>query len=246
LTNRVALITGASRGIGRAIAIQLAQDGFDIVVNYHKNEAAAQKVVDEITELGGSAMALQADVSQADQASNLIEETVKAMGRLDVLVNNAGIAHDQLLVRLNLQDWERMINTNLSSVFYCCQVAVKPMMKQRFGKIINISSIVGITGNIGQAHYAAAKSGVIGLTRSIASEYGKRGITANVIAPGFIDTDMTKEMSYQHQQKIMERIVLGRLGTPEDVAGAASFLASSRADYITGQVIRVDGGMSSL
>lgn len=246
MTNRVALITGASRGIGRAIAIQLAQDGFDIVVNYHKNEAAAQKVVDEITELGGSAMALQADVSQADQASNLIEETVKAMGRLDVLVNNAGIAHDQLLVRLNLQDWERMINTNLSSVFYCCQVAVKPMMKQRFGKIINISSIVGITGNIGQAHYAAAKSGVIGLTRSIASEYGKRGITANVIAPGFIDTDMTKEMSYQHQQKIMERIVLGRLGTPEDVAGAASFLASSRADYITGQVIRVDGGMSSL
>lgn len=246
MVDKVALITGASRGIGRAIAVQMARDGFRVVINYREKAAASQEVVEEIIRLGGEAVAVQADVSRAQDALHLVEASLEAMGRVDVLVNNAGISHDQLLLRLTEDDWHHMIETNLSSAFYCCQAAIKPMMKQRFGRIINISSVVGITGNVGQTHYAASKAGLIGLTRSIASEYGKRGITANVIAPGFIATDMTKEMSPDHQKRILEGIAVGRLGNPEDVAGAAAFLASPQASYITGQVIRVDGGMSSL
>lgn len=243
---RVALVTGASRGIGRAIALQLAQDGFRVAVNYRQQAQAAQEVVDEIKGRGGEAVALPADVSRAEEAAQLIEATLASLGRLDVLVNNAGISHDQLLLRLTPEDWQRMIDTNLSSAFFCCRSAIKPMIRQRYGRIITISSVVGISGNAGQTHYAAAKAGLIGLTRSIASEYGNRGITANVIAPGYIDTDMTREMNPENQQKILAGIAAGRLGTPADIAGAASFLASPRADYITGQTIRVDGGMSNL
>lgn len=228
------------------MAIELAKDGHRIVVNYRENAAAAQGVLEEVTRLGGEVIALQADVSNAEEAAQLVEASVKAMGRLDILVNNAGISHDQLLIRLSQQDWERMLRTNLSSAFYCCQAAVKPMMKQRFGRIINVSSVVGIAGNVGQSHYAASKAGLIGLTRSIASEYGERGITANIIAPGYIETDMTRGMGSNQQQKILDGIALGRLGSPADVAGVVAFLVSPRADYITGQVIRVDGGMSSL
>lgn len=246
MTEKVALITGGSRGIGRAIALQLSRDGYRVVVNYRQELAAAQQVIEEIRQFGGDVFALQADVSIPEQAQALIDESVRTLGRLDVLVNNAGISQNQLLIRLSDQDWNRMMDTNLGSSFHCCRAALKPMMKQRFGRIINISSVVGMAGNVGQAHYAASKAGLIGLTRSIAREYGNRGITANVLAPGYIDTDMTREMSGENREKILEGIAVGRLGTPQDIAGVVSFLVSPGADYITGQVIRVDGGMSSL
>ena len=246
MNEQVAIVTGSSRGIGIAIALQLARDGFKVVVNYHKNKEQADKVLAEIQAAGGQGIVTAADVSRYEDAQRLIDSAVQAYGRVDVLVNNAGINKDQLMLRISDDEWQQLIHTNLDSAFYCSRAALRPMMKKRYGRIINISSVVGISGNSGQTHYAAAKSGLLGFTFSLAQEYGNRGITANVVAPGFIQSDMTAALSPEQITKIQAGIATGRLGTPEDVAAAAAFLASPQAGYISGQVIRVDGGMSSL
>lgn len=257
MNSKVALITGSSRGIGKAIAKMLAEDGYGIMVNYYSNpqespdienanRLEAEAVAEEIKTAGGNAAAFGADVSDSSSAQLLVDETVKVFGRIDVLVNNAGINKDQLLIRISDEEWQRLIQTNLSSAFYCSRAAMKYMIKQRYGRIVNISSVVGVGGNAGQVHYAASKSGLLGFTYSLAKEYGRRGITANVIAPGYIMSDMTAQLSPEQSAHIADGITLGRLGTPEDVAGVVAFLVSSRADYITGQLIRVDGGMSGL
>ncbi|MEN6327343.1 MAG: 3-oxoacyl-[acyl-carrier-protein] reductase [Syntrophomonas sp.] len=251
MNNQVAVVTGSSRGIGKAIALQLAADGYRIVVNYYNqgneqanNKQQAEEVLAEISAAGGSGIIIGADVSDPQSAQNLVDKTVQEMGQIDVLVNNAGINKDQLILRITNEDWDRIINTNLNSAFYCSRAAIKYMVKKRFGRIITISSVVGLGGNAGQAHYAATKAGLLGLTFSIAKEYGSRGITANAVAPGFIQSDMTDALTPQQSTQITSGISVGRLGTPEDVAGAVAFLASPRASYISGQVIRVDGGMS--
>lgn len=246
MQERVAIITGSSRGIGRATALGFARSGYRVVVNYHRNREQAEQVLQEIEALGSSGILLGADVSQPQEARDLIENSVKELGQVDVLVNNAGINHDQLMLRIQDEEWERVINTNLSSAFYCSRVVVKHMLKKRFGRIINISSVVGISGNAGQTHYAAAKSGLLGLTLSIAQEYGNRGITANAVAPGFIASDMTAALSPEQRQQILSGIAVGRLGKPEDVAALVLFLASEEAAYINGQVIKVDGGMRGI
>ena len=243
---RVAIITGSSRGIGRATALVFARTGYRVVVNYNHNREQAEQVLQEIEALGSNGILLGADVSKAQEARDLIEKSVKEFGRVDVLVNNAGINHDQLMLRIQDEEWERVINTNLSSAFYCSRAAVKHMFKKRFGRIINISSVVGISGNAGQTHYSAAKSGLLGLTLSIAQEYGNRGITANAVAPGFIESDMTASLSPEQRQQILSGIAVGRLGKPEDVAALVLFLASDEAAYINGQVIRVEGGMRGI
>ena len=243
---RVAIITGSSRGIGRATALVFARTGYRVVVNYNHNREQAEQVLQEIEALGSNGILLGADVSKAQEARDLIEKSVKEFGRVDVLVNNAGINHDQLMLRIQDEEWERVINTNLSSAFYCSRAAVKHMFKKRFGRIINVSSVVGVSGNAGQTHYAAAKSGLLGLTLSIAQEYGNRGITANAVAPGFIESDMTASLSPEQRQQILSGIAVGRLGKPEDVAALVLFLASDEAAYINGQVIRVDGGMRGI
>jgi len=246
LHERVAIITGSSRGIGRATALVFARTGYRVVVNYNHNREQAEQVLQEIEALGSNGILLGADVSKAQEARDLIEKSVKEFGRVDVLVNNAGINHDQLMLRIQDEEWERVINTNLSSAFYCSRAAVKHMFKKRFGRIINISSVVGISGNAGQTHYSAAKSGLLGLTLSIAQEYGNRGITANAVAPGFIESDMTASLSPEQRQQILSGIAVGRLGKPEDVAALVLFLASDEAAYINGQVIRVEGGMRGI
>lgn len=246
MNEQVAIVTGSSRGIGKAIALQLAHDGFKVVVNYHQNQEQADKVLAEIQADGGQGMVVAADVSSSEGAQRLIDTAVQTYGRVDVLVNNAGINKDQLMVRISDDEWQHLIHTNLDSAFYCSRAVLKPMMKKRYGRIINISSVVGISGNAGQAHYAAAKSGLLGFTFSLAQEYGNRGITANVVAPGFIQSDMTASLSPEQSAKIQAGIAVGRLGTPEDVAAVVAFLASPQAGYISGQVLKVDGGMSSL
>ncbi|MGS0765406.1 3-oxoacyl-[acyl-carrier-protein] reductase [Syntrophomonas curvata] len=243
MQERVALVTGSSRGIGRTIALSFARRGYQVVINYHRNREQAEEVMAEVNAAGSRGILVRADVSQAGEARELIEAGVKEFGRLDVLVNNAGINHDQLMLRIQDEEWERVINTNLSSTFYCSRAAVKHMFKKRFGRIINISSVVGISGNAGQAHYAAAKSGLLGLTYSIAREYGSRGITANAVAPGYIESDMTASLNAEQRRHILSGIAAGRLGKPEDVAAVVLFLASAEASYVNGQVIRVDGGM---
>lgn len=244
LAERVALVTGASRGIGRAIALALAAKGAKVIINYKGNEKAAQEVREIICRQGAVSQLLQADVSSSEQVREMMEKILKEHGRLDILVNNAGISRDTLLMRMKDEDWEKVIQTNLTSAFYCLKAAVRPMMKQRSGKIINIASVVGLHGNAGQVNYAAAKAGIIGLTKSAAKELAGRGIMVNAIAPGFIETDMTAQLSSEVQEKIASGIPLGRLGKPDDVAKLAVFLAGPEADYITGQVISVDGGMS--
>lgn len=255
MKEQVAVVTGSSRGIGRAIACELARQGFRIVVNYYQNQDAAQTafnqeqalaVLEEIKSAGGSGIIVGADVSDSEAAGHLIETTVKEFGQVDVLVNNVGINKDQLMLRISDDDWHNVINTNLNSAFYCSRSALKHMVRKRYGRIINISSVVGLIGNAGQAHYAASKSGLLGLAYSIAREYGSRGITANVIAPGYIQSDMTADLTPDQTAKILAGIAVRRLGTPEDIAGVVAFLASPPAAYISGQVIRVDGGMSSL
>lgn len=243
MQERAALITGSSRGIGRTIALSFARQGYQVVVNYHRNREQAEQVLAEINATGSRGIIVQADVSQPMEARELIEAGVKEFGRLDVLVNNAGINHDQLMLKIQDDEWERVINTNLASTFYCSRAAVKHMFKKRFGRIINISSVVGISGNAGQTHYAAAKSGLLGLTYSIAREYGSRGITANAVAPGYIESDMTASLGEEQRRQILSSIAAGRLGKPEDVAAVVLFLASEEASYVNGQVIRVDGGM---
>nr|WP_094510448.1 MULTISPECIES: 3-oxoacyl-[acyl-carrier-protein] reductase [unclassified Synechococcus] len=241
LADQVALVTGASRGIGRAIALELAAAGAEVVVNYAASATAAEAVVEAITAAGGRAYALAADVSVEEQVDALVKAVLERSGRLDVLVNNAGITRDGLLLRMKTSDWQSVIDLNLTGVFLCTRAVSRSMLKARSGRIINITSVVGLVGNPGQANYSAAKAGVIGFTRSTAAEFASRGITVNAVAPGFIATDMTSELN---QEPILAAIPLGRMGQPEEVAGAVRFLAADpAAAYITGQVLQVDGGM---
>ncbi len=239
MSEKLALVTGASRGIGKACAIELAKAGYDIAVNYAGNVEAANKTVEELKALGVQAEAFRFDVSNQEAAAKGVEEVLAKFGRIDVLVNNAGITRDGLFMRMSAENWEAVINTNLSSAFYVSQPVVKVMMKQRSGAIVNMSSVVGVSGNAGQANYSAAKAGLIGLTKTLAKELGSRGIRVNAIAPGFINTDMTKDLD---TSKFTDFIPLKRLGEPEDIAKAVKFLAVD-AEYVTGQVLEVDGGL---
>ena len=237
LDGKVALVTGASRGIGRAVAIELAKEGATVAINYAGNVAAAEEVKNIITDI------VQADVSDEQAASEMVEKVIAEFGQIDILVNNAGITRDGLFIRMKSQDWNAVINTNLTGIFNCTKVAAKYMMKKRSGKIINMTSVSGIMGNIGQTNYSAAKAGVIGFTKSLAREMASRGITVNAVAPGFIATDMTAAMPEKAQAQVVGSIPLGKMGQPEDIANAVVFLASDKASYITGQVVNVDGGM---
>ena len=244
LDGRVALITGGSRGIGAAIAIRLAAEGATVAINYAGNEAAAAAVVDAIEASGGSAASFRADVSDAAACGTLVDAVLERFGRLDILVNNAGITRDGLLVRMADADWDAVIQTNLSGAFFVTRAAGKVMMKARSGSIVNVSSVVGLVGNAGQVNYAAAKAGLIGLTKSVARELASRGVRANAVAPGFISTDMTDALPEAAREAARSAIALGRFGTPEDVAACVAFLASDDASYLTGQTIAVDGGMT--
>lgn len=243
LEGKIALITGSSRGIGAGIARDMAAHGASVIVNYHSNEAAANEIVAELTAAGGQAVAMQADVSDFNQASALIKEIKKAFGRLDILVNNAGTTRDNVIMLMKEADWDLVIDTNLKSAWNCSRAAARIMMRQRTGRIINITSVAGISGNAGQSNYSASKAGMIGLTKSLAKEIGPRGVTVNAIAPGFVPTDLTNDLIEDMKDTIIELTSMRRLGTPEDVAHLATFLASDQAGFITGQVIAVDGGM---
>ena len=243
LEGKKALVTGASRGIGRAIALALAAEGADVVVNYAGSEAAAKAVAAEIEAMGRKALVLQADISSNEAATAMMDAAVKEFGRIDILVNNAGITRDGLLMRMKEEDWDTVLTTNLKGVFNCTKAAVKYMMKQKAGRIVSISSVVGLMGNAGQANYAAAKAGVLGFTKAVAKEVAARGITVNAIAPGFIQTDMTAVLSEKVVEGMLNTIPLHKLGDPEDIAKAVVFLVSDDAKYITGQTLHVDGGM---
>ena len=243
LEGKVALVTGASRGIGRAVAIRLAKSGAKIAVNYAGNQAAAEEVKQIIEQNGGAAILVQADISNAESVDAMVAAVMEAFGRIDILVNNAGITRDTLLMRMKEADWNAVIQTNLTGVFYVTKAVSKIMMKQRYGKIVNMSSVVGLMGNAGQANYAAAKAGVIGFTKSMAKELAARNITVNAIAPGFIATDMTAVLSDKVKEDLATKIPMGRLGEADDIASAVLFLVSDSASYITGQTLNVDGGM---
>lgn len=236
---KAAVVTGGSRGIGRAIVVALAEAGFNVAFSYASNKAAATEVENTVKVFGGQVLAVQADASNPLEAQALIDQAQEKFGRIDALVNNAGITRDGLMMRMSDEDWEKAIDTNLGGAFYTCRAASRLMLKQRSGAIVNISSVSGVYGNAGQANYSASKAGMIGLTKSIAKEFGSRGVTANVIAPGFIETDMTEKVP---KDKVLEHIPLGRLGEPEDIAKTVLFLVTS-GGYITGQVIHVDGGL---
>ncbi len=240
----VALVTGASRGIGRAIALKLAADGFDVAVNYASNTEKAEAVVAEIAAAGGRGIAVQADVSDAEDVTRMFATISDELGSVAVLVNNAGITDDGLVLRMDAEQWDRVMDTNLKSVFLCTKAALRAMVRAREGRIINISSISGIAGNAGQGNYAASKAGVIGFTKSVAKEVGSRGITVNAVAPGFIQTDMTEALGDTLTELASQQIALGRLGLPEEVASIVGYLAGDGASYITGQTIVVDGGMA--
>lgn len=244
LSGKVALVTGASRGIGAAVAQELARLGAAVAVNYAGSEAAAEAVVSAIKDAGGDAAAMQADVSDSVQCSALVDRCVEELGAIDVLVNNAGITRDGLLVRMSDEDWNEVIQTNLTAVFSTTRAAARYMMKARSGAIVNMASVIGLVGNPGQANYAAAKAGVIALTKSTARELASRGIRANAVAPGFIETDMTAKLSTSVCEAIRSQIAMGTFGSANDVAKAVAFLASDDAAYITGQVLAVDGGMT--
>jgi len=237
------VVTGGSRGIGRAIAIEFGKKGANVVINYVSSDAEAEKVAEEIKSLGGNAILVKGDISSFEEGKKLIDETVKVFGTIVILINNAGITKDGLIMRMKEEHFDKVIDINLKGVFNTCKSAVSHMLKQRSGKIINISSVVGVVGNAGQANYAASKAGVIGLTKSIAKEVGARGITVNAVAPGFIKSDMTDVLSEKVKDGMLGLIPLNRFGNVEDVARTVVFLASEGGDYITGQVINVDGGM---
>lgn len=241
---RVALVTGASRGIGRAIALRLAAEGCYVVINYNGSKEKAEEVQQEVLQAGGQAHIYQCNVADFQACGEMFKDTISKMGHLDILVNNAGITKDGLLMGMSEEDFSKVVDTNLKGTFYCIRHAARTMIKQKKGRIINLSSIVGISGNAGQANYAASKAGVIGLTKSAAKELASRGITVNAIAPGFICTDMTQVLPEQVKEKIWAQIPMGGFGNPQDVAAAAAFFASEEAGYITGQVLMVDGGMA--
>ena len=243
LEQKCAVVTGASRGIGRAIALELASQGAKVVVNYSGSEQKALDVVAEIVENGGEAIAVQANITDNDSVQALMKKALDTYGSLDILVNNAGITRDNLLMRMKEDEWDDVINTNLKGVFLCTKAVTRQMMKQRAGRIINISSIVGVAGNPGQANYVAAKAGVIGLTKTTAQELASRNILVNAIAPGFITTEMTNGLPEELKEAMLKQIPLAKLGQPEDIAKAVAFFASSNANYITGQTLHIDGGM---
>ena len=243
LDGKTALVTGASRGIGRAIALRLAAEGARVAINYAGNVKAAEEVKAAVEAAGGAAILCQADISDSAAVEAMVADVVKEFGTIDILVNNAGITRDTLLMRMKDEDFAKVLDTNLKGVFYCTKAVAKLMMKKRSGRIVNMASVVGLVGNAGQTNYAAAKAGVIGFSKSAARELASRGITVNVVAPGFIGTDMTADLPESVKEKALSDIPLGRAGQPEDVANAVLFLASDQASYITGQVVHVDGGM---
>ena len=243
LTGKVALVTGASRGIGQAVAVELAKAGADVIVNYIGNEAVAQETVEKVEALGRKAIKIKADVGNAEEVQAMVDEAHAAFGHIDVLVNNAGITRDGLLIRMKDSDWDDVLNINLKGVYLVSKAVAKLMVKQRSGRIINMTSVSGVTGNVGQANYAAAKAGVIGFTKTCAKELAARGITVNAVAPGFIETAMTDVLPEKIKEGIAATVPLGRMGQPEEIAGVVTFLASDFASYITGQVLNVDGGM---
>ena len=243
----LALVTGGAKGIGRAIALELAKNNFDVAINFNRSEDPAKNLCDEIKNLGVKSEIFKADVSDYNQVAEMFKNIKSIMGEsVSVLVNNAGLTRDTLLMRMKPEDWQTVINTNLNSAFYCIREAIRDMAKARYGRIINIASVVGLTGNAGQANYAASKAGIIGLTKSTAREYAERGITANAIAPGFIETDMTAVLKPEVKEGILKSIPVGKIGSPEDVAKAVAFFASEASSYITGQVLAVDGGMTMI
>lgn len=241
---RVALVTGSSRGIGRAVALELASRGDRVAVNYSGNDAAASAVVEEITSSGGEAIAVKADVGDVDEVTRLFSEVTAHLGPVEILVNNAGITRDGLVLRMDPADWDQVMNTNLRSVFLCSKAALRSMLRARWGRIVTISSVAGVAGNAGQSNYAASKAGVIGFTKSVAKEVGSRGITVNAVAPGFIDTDMTNDLTDEVRAAAAASIAVGRFGLPREVASTVGYLASDEAAYVTGQVLVVDGGMA--
>ncbi|MEK4305366.1 3-oxoacyl-[acyl-carrier-protein] reductase [Oceanobacillus sp. FSL K6-0251] len=243
LQGQTAVVTGASRGIGRAIALELSKNGANVIVNYSGSEAKAEEVVGEIQELGVKAVKVQANISEEESVKQLMKQAVEEFGSIDILVNNAGITKDNLLMRMKEDEFDQVIQTNLKGTFLCTKAVTRQMMKQKSGRIINVASIVGVSGNPGQANYVAAKAGVIGLTKTTAKELASRNILVNAVAPGFISTDMTDLLSEEQQESLLQLVPLARLGKPEDVARVVRFLASEDANYITGQTIHIDGGM---
>ena len=244
MEGKIAVVTGASRGIGKAIAVKLASKGATVVINYNGSRERAEEVKNEVESAGGKAVIIQCNVADFDACKEFIETVIKEQGRIDILVNNAGITKDGLIMKMKEEDFDSVLNVNLKGTFNTIRHSARQMLRQKSGKIINISSVSGILGNAGQANYAASKAGVIGLTKTMARELGSRGITVNAIAPGFVDTEMTGVLSEEIRENACRQIILGRFGKPEDIANVAVFLASDKADYITGQVISVDGGMN--
>jgi 3-oxoacyl-[acyl-carrier protein] reductase len=244
MENKVALVTGGSRGIGREIALGLSQKGINVAITYNSNANKAEEVVEEIKKNGVNAIAVKGNSSVEEDVNSIVKKVEEELGTIDILVNNAGITKDNLLMRMKSEDWDDVLNVNLKGVFLCTKAVIRGMMKKKYGKIINIASVVGINGNAGQANYSASKAGVIGFTKTMAKELASRGIRVNAIAPGFIQTDMTDVLKDEIKEELVKNIPLGSLGSPKDISNLANFLASEESDYITGEVIRVDGGMA--
>jgi 3-oxoacyl-[acyl-carrier protein] reductase len=244
LNDRVAIVTGASRGIGKAIALELATLGAAVVINYNSSAAPAEELVASITENGGKALAVQADVSQEEDVERLFKQAKEAFGRIDIVVNNAGTTRDNLIIRMKAEDFDAVVDTNLRSTWLCCKAAIGVMMRQRYGRIINISSVSGVVGQAGQTNYSASKAGMIGLTKALAREYANRGITVNAVAPGFVLTDLTRDLPEDIVKQLNTVIPVGRWGEVEEIAKAVAFFATAESAYITGQVLNVDGGMA--